>query len=141
MNEEFGDGLDRIIQDLTRRIQKLEAGQRSGPGLQIGQASGPFLIPSTSTPSTPPSGVYLYVSGSTARWRSSSGADYSLVPPTFPQAVPITNQANLETPASAPASYTQTWGQQVRNDLAAGRTYGFDLTTILRNTTPRIIDI
>ncbi|MFI6814418.1 hypothetical protein ACIBG7_18550 [Nonomuraea sp. NPDC050328] len=76
--------LIRYVQALSARVAAVEARERQRPGIPVTQASGPLLIP-PGTPSTPPSGFYLYASGSEARWRSASGADYSLVPPTIPQ--------------------------------------------------------
>ncbi|MEU4332320.1 hypothetical protein [Nonomuraea dietziae] len=100
MEQQFGTDLMTIIRDLTRRLEKLEAGQRAGPGLNVGQASGPFLVPSTSTPSTPGSGAYLYTSGSTLRWRSTSG-DYSLIPTPPPSPASAPNwPESFDSPAS-----------------------------------------
>ncbi|MFB4294784.1 hypothetical protein ACBI99_44645 [Nonomuraea sp. ATR24] len=74
MADVYGSGLEHMLQDLIRRVQKLEAGQRGGPGLTVGQASGAFLLPATTTPAAPDNGAYLYADfAGTVRWRGPSG--------------------------------------------------------------------
>lgn len=106
MIDQYGSDQSRIIQDLIRRVEKLEANQRSGPGLQIGQASGSFNIPSTGYPGTPASGADLYVSGSTLRFVDSSGTDRQvgseIVPGSTPQyPTSFTSPASIVSPPTA----------------------------------------
>lgn len=112
MTDQFGANLERIIQDLAKRVQKLEASQRGGPGLTVGKASGPFLLPNAGPAGNPASGVYLYVSGTTLRQRDSTGLDR-----------PVGNSAaNVIVPAitapNAPASYNQAQAQAISDGLA-----------------------
>ena len=79
--DQFPTDQNRIIAQLERRIADLETQVRQAQGLPIVQASGAFLLPPVSTPAAPPSGARLYATASgEARWRSSAGADYSLIP-------------------------------------------------------------
>lgn len=118
MEERHGTDLLTIIRDLTRRLEKLEATQRAGPGATIGQASGPFLVPSTSTPSTPGSGSYLYTSGSELRWRSTAG-DYSLIPPDPPSPVSAPDwPESFDSPASISIAPSASDYNKLRADAA-----------------------
>ncbi|MFF4989619.1 hypothetical protein ACFY19_20670 [Streptosporangium saharense] len=67
----------RIIQDLMRRVEKLEAQLRAGPGLTIGKASGAFNLPTTGA-ATPSSGANLIYDGSQVRYVDSSGTSRAL---------------------------------------------------------------
>ncbi|MCG5220256.1 hypothetical protein [Streptosporangium sp. KLBMP 9127] len=116
MVEQFGSDLTTIIRDLTRRIEKLESGQRAGPGLTIGQASGAFLLPSAATPGTPAGGGYLFASGGTPYWKDSSGSAYPLTP-----APPVTPGPAPQYPGSfdSPATIGGTPTASNYNDLRA----------------------
>jgi hypothetical protein len=119
MEQQFGSDLTTILRDLTRRIEKIEASLRAGPGLSIGQASGPFLLPSGATPATPGSGAYFYVDGANvARWRSTAG-DYSLVPPSPPSPASAPNwPESFSSPASIVNPPTASDYNLLRSDCA-----------------------
>ncbi|MEV7011534.1 hypothetical protein [Streptosporangium sp. NPDC051022] len=115
--DEFGINQTRIIQQLERRIADLEAQVRQEKGTPIVQASQAFRLPPVSTPAAPASGAYLYAtSGGEARWRSSTGADYSLV---HQQGVAVPNATfSLFNP---PASYSQAQIQTYTDTLESLR--------------------
>lgn len=112
MTDQFGTDLERILRGFESRLQKLEASQRGGPGLTVGKASGPFLLPDASPAADPASGVYLYVDGTTLRQRDSTGLDR-----------PVGNSAaNVVVPGisapNAPSSYVQSQAQAISDGLA-----------------------
>jgi hypothetical protein len=128
MTDRFGTGLDRILLDLDRRLQKLEAGQRSGPGLTIGQASGPFLIPSASTPAAPPSGGYLYFSGGTLRQRTPGGDR-----PVGGQGAPVPDPDSIDAPIlNSSATVVGSDYNTLRGDVFDLRSDLMDLISSLR---------
>lgn len=119
----------RIMRDLERRIEVLEAQVRQVRGVPVTQASTAFFVPDSS-PSTPSGGVYLYASGGTFRWRSSSGADYSGIPPTVPKAG-FVSDPNPLTAGSAPGSYSSSHSAALRADIDQVRTKLIALRTAL----------
>lgn len=114
MNEQYGSSVESMLRDLIKRVEKIEAALRSGPGMQIGKASGSFNIPSTGYPGVPSSGAELYVSGSSLRVVDSSGTDRpvggSVTPGDTPQ---------YPTSFSSPATVTGTVTDTVYNALRA----------------------
>ncbi|MFC3980159.1 hypothetical protein [Streptosporangium jomthongense] len=114
MTDLYGTDLSRIIQDLLKRIERLEAAQRSGPGLTVGKASGPFNLPSGSA-ATPPSGANLIYDGSMVRYVDSSGTNRPLgiVQTTTPQ-----YPTSFTSPASIVSAPTASNYNALRADAA-----------------------
>ncbi|WP_431903606.1 hypothetical protein [Nonomuraea sp. bgisy101] len=71
--DEFGTDQTRIIRDLERRIEVLEAQARTRPGAPVTQASGPLFLPNSSTPATPSGGCAIYAVSGGFRVIDSSG--------------------------------------------------------------------
>jgi hypothetical protein len=114
MVDQFPMDQNRIIQDLARRVAALEAQAGQAQGLQITKASAAFLIPETSTPATPSSGAYLYVTaGGEARWRSTTG-DRSMG---APQAAYVAHAPNMTAGATAPGTYSPAYAEALRTDI------------------------
>lgn len=127
MNDQFPAGQDRIIADLLRRVQKLEAAQRSGPGLNIGSASGPFFLPNSGTPANPSGGALIYASGGDFRVLTSGG----VVKPIPAQGAAVANPAFPLT--NATATYNQAQVQTIVNTADNLNTALLALLTSLRN--------
>lgn len=119
MADEFPGSDSRIVRDLERRIEALEAQVRQVRGVPVTRTSGPLYIPNGS-PSTPSGGFVLYSSGGEGRWVSSSGVDKPLTP-AVPKAAWVSDP-NPMGAGSAPGSYNQTYVQNLRNDTDQVRT-------------------
>lgn len=133
---EYADDILDDIADLERsQAGQFGSGQKRQP---ITKASAGWELPSRSTPSPPASGAHLYASGSTLRWRSSNGSDYSLIPPTVPQGVAVDNPDAMSA-GSAPGSYNQAYVQALRDDIAEVRAQLIALLDSLRGSSPGII--
>ncbi|GAA3441073.1 hypothetical protein [Planomonospora venezuelensis] len=126
---QFGADQTRIIQDLIRRVEKLEAAQRSGPGMTIGQASSEFTLPDVGAPATPSGGAVLYSSAGSLRWKDSSGTDRSLI---FQQAAAV-DDPDAITALTAPASYNQSHSQSIVTDLNNLQDKVTEILVALRN--------
>lgn len=123
-------------EDLADRIRALEQGLRDVRSSLTNQggvtiASQGWLLRSMAFPTTPPAGDVYILANAGRLWARSTLGDVPLEP--IPQAAPIINQASMLAGASAPASYSDTYVSNLREDVRATRQYGFDLTTILRN--------
>lgn len=115
MTDQYPGALERTLRDIERRLQRLEASQKAGRGLNIGQASGAFLLPNSPTPGTPQGGAYLYSSGGQVRWRDSSGVDHALpgsasTAPTWP--------GSFTSPATISSAPTAAHYNALRSDCA-----------------------
>jgi hypothetical protein len=71
----------RIIRELERRIEALEAQARNRPAMEVGRTSGVLFLPNSAPFTNPAGGAYLYASGGSLRWRSSSGTDRPITAP------------------------------------------------------------
>lgn len=114
MTSLYGNNLETLLRDLIRRVEKLEAGQRSGPGLTIGRSSGAFLLPATSPPDAPSGGVYIY-SNLSERFSVSDVGGEGVVPrqgpaPDYP--------SSFTSPPSIGSPPTATQYNQLRDDAA-----------------------
>ena len=116
ISDPFPVDQNRIIKDLERRIEALEAQVRARPGTPITQASGPFYIPNSSTPDTPTGGVRLYAAGGGFRVIEDDGTVREIGDPFTPASNVIVDSITAPT---APGTYNSTWGQQIRNDLVS----------------------
>ena len=130
----FPGNQSRIIRELERRMEALEAQARTRPGMEVGRASGPFLIPSTATPPAPVSGGYLYFSGGTLRQRTPSGDR-----PVGGHGAAVPNPDSIDAPIlSSGASVVGSDYNTLRGDVVDLRSDLLDLLGSLR--TGQVID-
>lgn len=102
------------IADLTRTQSKqFSSAQQRAP---LTKASAGWVMPNYITPQAPADGAHIYVVNDEMRWKSASGADYSLVPVEVPSASAVTNAGNIVS-GNAPATYNDTWGQNIYEGL------------------------
>ncbi|MFI7532566.1 hypothetical protein [Streptosporangium sp. NPDC049376] len=126
----------RIIKDLERRVEQLEALLRRTTGTPVTQASSEFFIPdSPSTPDVPTGGIVLYSSSGAAWWRSGTGTTRPLTPPQ----IPATSNPAAFIVGSAPSSYNSGWGGDMRAALLDLHTTVTTLMTRMRATSPPIL--
>lgn len=126
--DRYPDDLFEQVRQLTARVAQLEAQlQQRAP---LTSASQGWRLSDMSIPSVAAGEIHIGSAGGEFFSVNSAGT----VKRMFVQAAAVATQAALETDVSAPASYSATWGQRVRNDLVATRATVFELQTSLRNS-------
>ncbi|TYB50226.1 hypothetical protein FXF51_56720 [Nonomuraea sp. PA05] len=126
----FPVGESQIVRELARRVAALESRLGVQPAVQISASSGPLFIPNSGVPDTPSGGCRVYAVGGELRVIQSNGSVRQIPAQGGSVTTPTVNLSN------APASYSQTWAQ----DLAASTSSIFQsyanastgLLTILR---------
>lgn len=121
----FEDRLDAI----ERRLDQLFASiQNRAP---MTQASQGLILPNRSTPSNPPSGVYIFAQGGEFYVRTSGGGTRGIIPPDPPQGVGVSDPSII-TAGTAPGAYSAAHSQALRDDLVALRATVLELIQSLR---------
>lgn len=108
-SDQYSAGLDRVLNDILRRLSEIERRAGIVAGQQIVAASGAFNVPSTSEPSSPASGFKIWSNAGDFRLKHSNGVVRG-----FPAGAVSNHSATSSTVSNPP---TQAQVNAIRSDV------------------------